>query len=113
VFFLFVCLFVCLSVCLDTCHCAGYSKEDECHELPLREAQTEVTGTDNVKCNTPPTERRTLIEKVREKTETAKQRGKKLVHWLTPTTEGDDSAFTDERDNNNTGMKEPPAVLAR
>jgi hypothetical protein len=72
-----------------------------------------VTGADNVKCNTPPTERRTLIEKVREKTETAKQRGKKLVHWLTPTTEGGDTALTDERDNNNTGMKEPPAVLAR
>ena len=53
------------------------------------------------------------MEKVREKTETAKQRGKKWVHWLTPATEGDDTAVTDERDNNNTGTKEPPAVLAR
>jgi hypothetical protein len=83
----------------------------------LREAQTppttEGTEAENVKCNTPPTERRSLIGKVLEKTETAKQRGKKLVHWLTPTAEGDDSAVTDEKDNNNTDTKEPPAVLAR
>ena len=104
-------------VCLDTCRRAGYSKGDECLELPSCEAQTppttEVAGADKVKCNTPPTERRSLIEKVREKTETAKQRGKKWVHWLTPTAEGDDTAVTDERDNNNTGTKEQPAVLAR
>jgi hypothetical protein len=53
------------------------------------------------------------MEKVREKTETAKQQGKKWVHWLTPTAEGDDTATTDERANNNTGTKEPPTVLAR
>jgi len=47
------------------------------------------------------------MEKVREKTETAKQHGKKWVHWLTPTAEDDDTAWTDERDNNNTGIKEP------
>jgi predicted RNA binding protein with dsRBD fold (UPF0201 family) len=52
--------------------------------------------------------------KVREKTETAKQRGKKLVHWLTPATEDGDTAVVDERDNNNTGTKEePPAVVVR
>ena len=74
---------------------------------------TEVTGADNVKCNTPPTERRSLMEKVLEKTETAKRHGKKWVHWLTPAAEGGDTAFTDEKDNNNTDTKEPPAVLAR
>lgn len=93
------------------------SKGDECHDLPSCKPQTPPTteemGADNVKCNTPPTERRhSLIEKVREKTETAKQRGKKWVHWLTSTTEGDDTAMTDEKDNNNTDTKEPPAVLA-
>ena len=107
-----------LFVCLHTCHCAGYSKGDECHDLTSRKAQTppttEETGEDNVKCDTPPTERRhSLIEKMREKTETAKQRGKKWVHWLTSTTEGDDTAMTDEKDNNNTGTKEPSAALAR
>jgi hypothetical protein len=61
-----------------------------------------------MKCNTPPTERRSLIEKVREKTETAKQRGKQWVHWLTPTTE-DGEITIDEGDNNNTGT----VVLAR
>jgi len=65
-----------------------------------------VTGADNVKCDTPPTQRRSLIEKVREKTETAKQRGKKWVHWLTPTAEDEDNVLTDEGDNNNTGTKE-------
>lgn len=92
------------------------SKADECYELPSRESQTpptiEGTCTDNMKCNTPPTERRSLIEKVREKTETAKQRGKQWVHWLTPAIEDDDTAKTNERDNNNTGTKEPPAMLA-
>jgi len=110
-------VFVCLFVWLDTCLCADYSKGDESLELPSQEAQTptttEVTGADNVKCNTPPTERRSLIEKVREKTESAKQHGKKWVHWLTPTAEGDDTALPDERDNNNTDTKEPPAMLAR
>ena len=102
---------VCLFVFLDTCHCAGYSKGDESLELSSHEEQTppttEVTGAENVKCDTPPTQRRSLMEKVREKTETAKQHGKKWVHWLTPTAEDDDTAWTDERDNNNTGIKEP------
>lgn len=101
---------------LSTSQTTLNSKGDECPELPSHDSQTpettEVTGADNVKCNTPPTERRSLMEKVREKTETAKQRGKKWVHWLTPAAEGDDTAVTDERDNNNTGTKEPPAVLA-
>lgn len=106
-----------LFVCLYTCHWAGYSKGDDCCELPSHESQTpptiEVACTDNIKCNTPPTERRSLIEKVREKTETAKQRGKQWVHWLTPNIESDDTTVTDEGDNNNTGTKEPAAVLAR
>jgi hypothetical protein len=66
-----------------------------------------VTFADNVKCNTPPTERRSLIEKVLEKTESAKQRSKQWVHWLSPSAEEEqatDAAV--EGDNNNT--KEPP-----
>jgi len=98
-------------VFLDTCHCAGYSKGDESLEPSSQEEETppttEETGADNVKCDTPPTQRRSLIEKVRERTETAKQRGKKWVHWLTPTTENDETAVTDETDNNNTDSKDP------
>jgi len=96
---------------LSTSQTTLNSKGDESLEPSSQEEETppttEVTGADNVKCDTPPTQRRSLIEKVRERTETAKQRGKKWVHWLAPTTENDETAVTDETDNNNTDSKDP------
>lgn len=71
-----------------------------------------MTVAENIKCNTPPTERRSLVGKVLEKTESAKQRSKQWVHWLTPGAEEEQAAATaDEGDNNNT--KESAMVLLR
>lgn len=108
-----MCLFHAVS--LETCVC--FSSETEVHELQSGETQLpptiEVTVAENIKCNTPPAERRSLIEKVLEKTESAKQRSKQWVHWLTPGAEEDEqaAATADEGDNNNT--KEPAMVLPR
>jgi hypothetical protein len=69
-----------------------------------------MTSPDNIKCDTPPAERRSLMEKVREKTENAKQRSKQWMHWLSPDVEEDEesdeghnnTADVGEGDNNNT-----------
>jgi hypothetical protein len=107
-----MCLF--RAVWLETCVCS--SNETEVHELQSSETQLpptiEVKVTENIKCNTPPTERRGLMEKVLEKTESAKQRSKQWVYWLTPGAEEEQSAATaDEGDNNN--KKELAMVLPR
>jgi hypothetical protein len=76
-----------------------------------------VTGPDNIKCNTPPPERRSLLEKVREKTEIARQHSKQWIHWLAPgiEEEGEEkgTSATNQGDNNNTRAKEPAIVLPR
>jgi hypothetical protein len=104
------------AVWLETCLYVCCSNETELHELQSGETELpptiEVTVADNIKCNTPPTERRSLIDKMLEKTESAKQRSKQWVHWLSPGIEEEQAATTaDEGDNNNT--KEPAMVLPR
>ncbi|KAJ4450445.1 hypothetical protein ANN_01869 [Periplaneta americana] len=70
-----------------------FSEEDEPPKLRSNDASQqppptiEVTGPDNIKCNTPPSERRSLLEVVREKTENAKQRSKQWMTWLSPSEE--------------------------
>jgi hypothetical protein len=46
---------------------------------------------EHVKCDTPPSERRSFMEVMREKTESAKQRSRALMSsWLTPQSEEDE-----------------------
>ncbi|XP_021931643.1 phospholipase D1 isoform X2 [Zootermopsis nevadensis] len=88
---------------LSTSQMALNSKGLEPSEKQYDEAVTppanEKTGSYHVKCDTPPAERRSLMEKVLEKTETAKQRSKQWMHWLTPDIEEDKEKG--EADNNN------------
>jgi hypothetical protein len=110
-----------VSVWLETCLYVCFSNETEVREVQSGETQPptiEVTLADNIKCNTPPTERRSLMDKVLEKTESAKQRSKQWVQWLTPGAEEEeeeeeeqDTATAAEGDNNNS--KEPATGLPR
>ncbi|XP_069675323.1 phospholipase D1 isoform X2 [Periplaneta americana] len=78
---------------LSTSQSTLNSEEDEPPKLRSNDASQqppptiEVTGPDNIKCNTPPSERRSLLEVVREKTENAKQRSKQWMTWLSPSEE--------------------------